>query len=303
MGWQIRQGSVVLWTGGLLGEPEDEVGAPVPDVAADLEAAGSAAEVAPIAQRAFGDAEEGAGFLEGEHLVAGVAARVADGGLSGHGMTPCVMATVGRRQWGHLPQEAGAHGFPVRWRISPTSDNGGVERPTIIELARRGAGLTQTELARRAGTTQSVVSMYERRRKVPMLDVAERLMQAAGADLGMVTTVLWEVDFLPGLKAFHYPDRLWRVEVPGCFDTVRMPDMSGAPTGEWNLRDHTDRPRLYENLLVEGSPQMMQRWVDGALLVDVWADLELPTRIRAAWEPAVAAASTGGGHGVFQYDA
>ncbi len=61
--------------------------------------------------------------------------------------------------------------------------------------------------------------MYERRRKVPMLDVAERLMQAAGADLGMVTTVVWEVDFLPGLKAFWYPDRLWRVEVPGCFDT------------------------------------------------------------------------------------
>jgi transcriptional regulator with XRE-family HTH domain len=101
----------------------------------------------------------------------------------------------------------------------------GVERQTIIELARRAAGLTQAELAARAGTTQSTVSMYERRRKVPLLDVAERLMQAAGADLGMVTTVLWEVDFLPGLKAFWYPDRLWRVEVPGCFDRVRMPDL------------------------------------------------------------------------------
>ena len=50
---------VVLWTVGLLGEPEDEVGAPVADVAADLEAAGSGAEVAPVAQGAFGDAEEG----------------------------------------------------------------------------------------------------------------------------------------------------------------------------------------------------------------------------------------------------
>jgi hypothetical protein len=69
--------------------------------------------------------------------------------------------------------------------------------------------------------------MYERRRKVPMLDVAERLVQAAGADLGMVTTVVWEVHFLPGLKAFWYPDRLWRVEVPGCFDRVRMPDLVG----------------------------------------------------------------------------
>lgn len=137
-----------------------------------------------------------------------------------------------------------------------------------------------------------------------MLDVAERLMQAAGADLGMVRTVVWEVDFLPGLKAFHYPNRLWRVEVPGCFDTVRMPDMVGrTDQAEWNLRDHSDRPRLYENLLIEGSPQMMQRWVDGALLVDVWADLELPTKIRAAWEPAVAAASAGRSYGVFEYNA
>jgi transcriptional regulator with XRE-family HTH domain len=169
---------------------------------------------------------------------------------------------------------------------------GCVERPTIIELARRAGGLTQAELARRAATTQSAVSMYERRRKVPLLDVAERLMRAAGADLGMVTTVVWEVDFLPGLKAFWYPDRLWRVEVPGCFDRVRMPDLVG----------HTGQ-RLYENLLIEGTEHMMMRWVDGALLVDVWADLVLPAKIHAAWESAVEAASAGRGLSVFEYHA
>jgi len=179
-----------------------------------------------------------------------------------------------------------------------------VERPTIIELARRAAGLTQAELARRATTTQSAVSMYERRRKVPLLDVAERLMQAAGADLGMVTTVVWEVDFLPGLKAFWYPDRLWRVEVPGCFDRVRMPDLVGhTEQDEWDLRDRTDRRRLYENLLAEGDQHMIMRWVDGALLVDVWIELVLPAKIRAAWEPAVEAASAGRGLSVFQYHA
>jgi transcriptional regulator with XRE-family HTH domain len=179
-----------------------------------------------------------------------------------------------------------------------------MERPTIIELARRGAGLTQAELARRAGTTQSAVSMYERRRKVPMLDVAERLMQAAGADLGMVTTVVWEVDFLPGLKAFWYPDRLWRVEVPGCFDTVVMPDLVGG-TGqdEWDLRDRTDRRRLYENLLAEGDQHMIMRWADAALLVDVWSELVLPEKIRAVWEPAVEAATLGRVRGVFSKDA
>jgi transcriptional regulator with XRE-family HTH domain len=179
-----------------------------------------------------------------------------------------------------------------------------VERPTIIELARRGAGLTQAELAARARTTQSAVSMYERRRKVPMLDVAERLVQAAGADLGMVTKVVWEVDFLPGLKAFWHPDRLWRVEVPGCFDRVLMPDLVGrTEQSEWDLRDRTDRRRLYENLLTEGDQHMIMRWVDGALLVDIWTELVLPEQIRAAWKPAVQAAAAGRSHGVFDYGA
>jgi len=177
-------------------------------------------------------------------------------------------------------------------------------RPTVIELARRSAGLTQAELARRAGTTQSTVSMYERRRKVPTLEVVERLMLAAGTDLGMVTAVVWDVDYLPGLKEFYYPSRLWRVEVPGCFDTVGMTDLVGH-TGqdEWDLRVRSDRRGLYENLLVEGIPDMIQRWVDGALLVDIWPELRMPEKIRAAWAPAVEGAAAGQAWGVFQYDA
>lgn len=167
-------------------------------------------------------------------------------------------------------------------------------RPTIIELARRAAGLTQGELAARAGTTQSAVSMYERRRKVPLLDVAERLMQAAGTDLGMVTTVVWEAELVTPVSGFFYPSRLWRVEVPGCFDIVRMADhVGGTDREEWDLRDRDDRRRLYENLLVAGDADQIMRWVDGALLVDVWDELNLPPRIRAAWEPAVRAGSAG----------
>lgn len=55
--------SVVLRSVALLGEPESEVGSPVADVPANLEASRSAAEVAPVAQGAFGDPQEGAGFL------------------------------------------------------------------------------------------------------------------------------------------------------------------------------------------------------------------------------------------------
>jgi hypothetical protein len=164
--------------------------------------------------------------------------------------------------------------------------------------------LTQVELAVRAGTTQSAVSMYERRRKVPMLDVAQRLVQAAGADLALVGTVVWEVHYLPGLGKFFCPDRLWRVEVPGCFDTVRMPDVvGGTGRGEWDLRDRLQRRGLYENLLVEGTHRMIARWVDGALLVDLWSEIDVPEQIRTAWEPAVAAASAGRAYAVFDHDA
>ena len=183
---------------------------------------------------------------------------------------------------------------PNAGEISPTSDNDGVVRPTIIELARRAAGLTQGQLAARAGTTQSAVSMYERRRKVPLLDVAERLMQAAEADLGMVTMVRWEAEPVTPISGFFYPSRLWRVEAPGCFDTVRMPDRVGGTDQEaWDLGDRDDRRRLYENLLVSGDAEQIMRWVDGALLIDLWNELDLPPGIRTAWEPAVRAGSAG----------
>jgi len=45
---------------------------------------------------------------------------------------------------------------------------------------RRRAGLTQVELARRAGISQAVLSMYERGRREPGADVFLRLVRCAG---------------------------------------------------------------------------------------------------------------------------
>lgn len=169
-----------------------------------------------------------------------------------------------------------------------------MDRPTIIEIARRAAGLTQAQLARRAGTTQSAISEYERRRKSPALDVAERLLWAAGADLGMVTKVVFTEFEAPGLTAFWVPHRLWRVEVPQCFARVQIPDLIRHTTQDvWDLSDRADRKRLYEILLLEGTDEMILRWVDGALLVDLWPELELPAPIRRRWAPVVRAASRG----------
>jgi hypothetical protein len=56
--------------GGLLGQPQDQVGFPVGDVAAVAEAAGPDAEVAVVAQRPERLADEHGGFGQVEDLVA-----------------------------------------------------------------------------------------------------------------------------------------------------------------------------------------------------------------------------------------
>ena len=53
----------------------------------------------------------------------------------------------------------------------------------LIKQARVKAGLTQTELARRANTSQPAIAAYEAGDKVPNADTLERLVRAAGATL------------------------------------------------------------------------------------------------------------------------
>jgi hypothetical protein len=53
----------------------------------------------------------------------------------------------------------------------------------ILRSVRRGAGLSQAELAARAGTTQSVVSAYESGHRQPAVPTLAALVDAAGYEL------------------------------------------------------------------------------------------------------------------------
>ncbi len=53
----------------------------------------------------------------------------------------------------------------------------------LLTRARKRAGLTQAELARRAGTSQPVISAYEHGRRDPSIGTLRRLVRAAGAEL------------------------------------------------------------------------------------------------------------------------
>lgn len=55
----------------------------------------------------------------------------------------------------------------------------------LIRDARHRAGLTQAELGRRAGVTQSVVSAYESGARQPSLPTLERLVRATGCEIDL----------------------------------------------------------------------------------------------------------------------
>lgn len=56
----------------------------------------------------------------------------------------------------------------------------------LIKSVRRRHGLTQAELARRAGTSQPVVSAYEHGRRDPTYGTLRRLVEAGGERLQLV---------------------------------------------------------------------------------------------------------------------
>ena len=60
-------------------------------------------------------------------------------------------------------------------------------RTNLIREARRRAGMSQAELARRTGVPQSVLSAYERGRRQPGVDAVARIVEAVGFGLRLGT--------------------------------------------------------------------------------------------------------------------
>ena len=56
---------------------------------------------------------------------------------------------------------------------------------TVLREARRRAGLTQREMASRAGVRQPVVAAYESGRREPTIPMLRKLLRATGHDLDL----------------------------------------------------------------------------------------------------------------------
>jgi transcriptional regulator with XRE-family HTH domain len=161
----------------------------------------------------------------------------------------------------------------------------------LLEGVRVSSGLTQEELARRAGTSRPTLSAYERGRKSPTVATFARLLAQAGWDLAVQPHVSFTQQTSSHGKPTWTPDRLPRLDVTHALAAVELPLHLNwsAPGRIFDLRSRADRARLYEIVLQEGTPADILTYVDGALLVDLWEDLVLPRTIRSAWAPLISA--------------
>lgn len=174
---------------------------------------------------------------------------------------------------------------------SMIGDHCWVEPVTVIEAARKAAGLSQRQLADWARTQQSSVSEYESRRKSPTLAVVERLLDAADHDLVARPRVFFGYVEDPDVGGFLVPDRLWQVPIPDCYSRVVVFYLR-AITGYdvWDLAIPEERIEFYGLAMHHGNEEILLNAVDGTLLVEAWASLDLPEVIRDAWQPLIDAA-------------
>lgn len=163
---------------------------------------------------------------------------------------------------------------------------------TLLARARDESGLTQSEVARRAGTSRPTLSAYEHGRTSPTMDTAQRVLAATGHELEAVPVVTFTERVSRRGRVFAVPDRLSRLPVSRAMATITMPlhVCWSGPGRVSRLAVRTQRARAYEVLLREGRPADISAYVDGALLVDLWDELVLPRDVRDAWAPVIAAA-------------
>lgn len=77
----------------------------------------------------------------------------------------------------------------------------------LVREARKRVGLTQRELAERAGTTQSAIARIETGRSTPSFDAVLRLLRLCGLDLDIMLVERDESDWLQARRLLDLTPR------------------------------------------------------------------------------------------------
>ena len=88
------------------------------------------------------------------------------------------------------------------------------------------------------------------------------------------------------------PDVLPHLPPSQALKTVELPLRLNwsEPARRFDLRNRSDRAKVYEIVLREGEPKDILTYVDGALLVDLWDELVIPGELRDLWAPIISVA-------------
>ena len=168
-----------------------------------------------------------------------------------------------------------------------------MEAGRMLAEARRSAGLSQHDLAARAGTSRPTLSSYEHGHRSPTLATATRILAAAGYELAAVPAISFTEQATGHGRAVLVPSHLPRLDPAEAFATVTLPlhlDWS-HPSRTFDLSVRRQRARVYEIVLREGTAADLLTYIDGVLLCDLWPDLVLPRDVRTAWAPLVTRAA------------
>jgi hypothetical protein len=112
----------------------------------------------------------------------------------------------------------------------------------------------------------------------------------AGFELSLSSRIQFRDVGVERGRPLRVPDRLPRLRLDRAFAIVELPlHLNWSDRGRlFDLRDRRQRARVYELVLREGGPDDVLAYVDGALFIDLWDDLVLPAKVRAAWSDVVA---------------
>ena len=93
-----------------------------------------------------------------------------------------------------------------------------VEAGELLQRARQRAGLSQADMAARAGTSQPVISAYERGHREPTVPTLRRLVAATGGRLELGVRAVGQSDLPPPVDDEEHGRRL--IDVLSLADAV-----------------------------------------------------------------------------------
>lgn len=118
--------------------------------------------------------------------------------------------------------------------------------PALLGQARREAGLSQEELARRGGTSRPTLSAYERGRKSPTVATVERLLAQTGHELAVVPRMEFVARPIGRGRVAMVPTVLPRLSLRQAVARVVLPPSLNwsQPGRSFDLGDRRQRARV-----------------------------------------------------------